>query len=171
MTAKKSSRKPSTGQPRSGPLLVRARSAESERLIERARRLCLAFPDANEKVSYGEPTWFAGAGKVFAMIDDHHHGAPHLSLWLPAPAGAQRALIGSDPGRYFRPPYVGARGWIGVVLDTKPDWSTVAALVEEAYRHVASRRLLARLDAGVDCGLGGPPHSSSKPIRPQQIIY
>ena len=150
MTAKKSARKPSTPKSRSGPLLLRARSAESERLIERARRLCLALPDANEKVSHGEPTWFAGAGKAFAMVDDHHHGSPHLSLWLPAPAGAQQALIASDPARYFRPPYVGARGWIGVVLDTKPDWRIVAALVEEAYRHVASRRLIARLDAGAD---------------------
>jgi hypothetical protein len=128
-------------------VLVRARSAESLRLIERARRICLALPDANEKVSHGEPTWFAGAGKVFAMVDDHHHGSPHLSLWLPAPAGAQQALIASDPGRYFRPPYVGHRGWIGTVLDSKPDWRVVADLVEEAYRMVASQRLIARLAA------------------------
>jgi len=150
MTAKKSMTKQSNAKFRTGPSIVRARNPGSERLVERARRLCLALPDANEKVSHGEPTWFAGAGKVFAMIDDHHHGSPHLSLWLPAPAGAQQALIASDPGRYFRPPYVGARGWIGVVLDTKPDWRTVAALVGEAYRHVASRRLIARLDAGAD---------------------
>ena len=78
---------------------------------------------------------------------DHHHGAPHLSLWLPAPAGAQEALVGSDPDRYFRPPYVGHRGWVGVVLDTRPDWPVVAGLVEEAYRHVASAQLVAQLDA------------------------
>jgi len=148
VTPKKPMTKPSNAKSRTGPSLVRARSLGSERLVERVRRLCLALPDANERVSHGEPTWFAGAGKVFAMVDDHHHGAPHLSLWLPAPAGAQQALVASDPGRYFRPPYVGHRGWIGVALDTKPDWRTVAALVEEAYRHVASRRLIARLDAG-----------------------
>jgi predicted DNA-binding protein (MmcQ/YjbR family) len=56
----------------------------------------------------------------------------------------------SDPDRFFRPPYVGARGWIGVVLDTKPDWRIVAALVDEAYRHVASRRLVARLGPSAD---------------------
>jgi predicted DNA-binding protein (MmcQ/YjbR family) len=115
--------------------------------IERVRRICLALPEASEKVSHGEPTWFAGAGKVFAMIDDHHHGSPHLSVWLPAPAGAQEALVRSDPDRYFRPPYVGGRGWIGVVLDGKPDWRMIAGLVEEAYRQVATRRLIALLDA------------------------
>ena len=67
----------------------------------------MALPDAVEKLSHGEPTWFAGKGKVFAMLDDHHHGAPHLSVCLPAGMGAQEALIESDPKRYFRPPYVG----------------------------------------------------------------
>jgi predicted DNA-binding protein (MmcQ/YjbR family) len=103
------------------------------------------LPEANEKVSHGEPTWFAGKGKVFAMLDDHHHGARHLSVWLPAGPGAQEALIESDPKRYFRPPYVGSSGWVGVVLDTGPDWSVVAWLVEQAYRLVAHRRLVARL--------------------------
>ena len=147
MTAKKSPRQRSAAKPASRPAPVRARSAASERLIERARRICLALPDAHEKLSHGEPTWFAGAGKVFAMVDDHRHGAPHLSLWLTAPRGAQEALIASDPARYFRPPYVGHRGWVGVVLDDGPDWRVVAALVEDAYRHVAAQQLIARLDA------------------------
>jgi predicted DNA-binding protein (MmcQ/YjbR family) len=148
VTTRKPSRKRAGASPRAKPSFARARSATSLRLIERARRICLALPDAQEKVSHGEPTWFAGAGKVFAMVDDHHHGAPHLSLWLPASRGAQEALVASDPDRYFRPPYVGHRGWVGVVLDTKPDWDVVAELVENAYRLVASRRLVARLDAG-----------------------
>jgi predicted DNA-binding protein (MmcQ/YjbR family) len=148
MTARRTTKRRGKASPgRAAPSLARARSAASLRGIERARRICLALPDANEKVSHGEPTWFAGAGKVFAMIDDHHHGSPHLSLWLPAAPGAQEALVASDPSRYFRPPYVGHRGWIGVVLDTRPDWAVVAELVEEAYRLVASRRLVARLDA------------------------
>jgi hypothetical protein len=111
------------------------------RLVERARRICLALPEANEKISHGEPTWFAGTGKVFAMLDDHHHGAEHLALWLPLPPGAQETLVASDPERYFRPPYVGHRGWVGVVL-VRPEWR-VAGLVEEAYRHVAAKRLVA----------------------------
>ena len=81
------------------------------------------------------------------MLDDHHHGAPHLSVWLPAGLGAQETLIASDPGRYFRPPYVGASGWVGVVLDTRPDWAVVAWLVEQAFRLVAHKRLVALLPA------------------------
>ena len=69
----------------------------------------MALPEANEKLSHGEPTWFAGKGKIFAMLDDHHHGAAQLSVWLPQPFGAQEALISSDPERFFRPPYVGVR--------------------------------------------------------------
>jgi hypothetical protein len=124
------------------------RTGASERLVERLRKICLALPEANEKVSHGEPTWFAGKGKVFAMLDNHHHGARHLSVWLPQPLGQQEALIEADPDRFFRPPYVGPSGWVGVVLDTKPDWESVAGLVREAYRHVATRKLLARLEEG-----------------------
>jgi predicted DNA-binding protein (MmcQ/YjbR family) len=109
------------------------------------RAICLALPEATEKLSHGEPTWFAGKGKVFAMLDDHHHGAPHLSVWLPAGLGAQEALVESDPKRYFRPPYVGGSGWVGVVLDNRPDWGTVAWLVEQAYRLVAHPKLSAKL--------------------------
>ena len=131
----------------SSPPSVRVRSKASERLIERLRKICLALPEANEKLSHGEPTWFAGKGKVFATIDDHHHGAPHLSVWLPAPLGAQEALIEADPARFFRPPYVGYKGWVGVVLDTKPDWGVVAGLVREAYLLVAPPKVAAALDA------------------------
>jgi predicted DNA-binding protein (MmcQ/YjbR family) len=115
--------------------------------VARLRAICLALPEANERLSHGEPTFFAGKGKVFAMVDDHHHGAEHLSVWLPAALGAQEALIESDPKRYFRPAYVGPSGWVGVVLDTKPDWSVVAWLVEQAYRLVAHKRLVAQLPA------------------------
>ena len=113
--------------------------------IARLRAICLALPEANERVSHGEPTWFAGKGKVFAMLDNHHHGASHLAAWLPAGSGAQEALIESDSKRYFRPPYVGSSGWIGVVLDTRPDWDMVTALVREAYRHVATKALVLRM--------------------------
>jgi predicted DNA-binding protein (MmcQ/YjbR family) len=113
--------------------------------LARLRSICLALPEANEKLSHGEPTWFAGKGKVFAMFDNHHHGARHQSVWLPAGLGAQEALIESDPDRYFRPPYVGPSGWVGVVLDTRPDWAKVAWLVEQAYRTVAHPRLVAQI--------------------------
>jgi hypothetical protein len=125
--------------------MLRPRAAADRRLVERLRRLCLAMPEATEKASHGEPTWFAGKGKVFATLDDHHHRAEHVSVWLPLPLGAQEVLVDRDPDRYFRPPYVGARGWVAVVLDDRPDWSAVANLLRQAYVHVATRKLAARL--------------------------
>jgi len=125
---------------------TRVRSASSLRLIERLRRICLALLEATEKEAWSEPTWRV-KNKLFAQLDDHHHGSPHCSVWLPAPLGVQETLVESDPDRFFRPPYVGHKGWIGVVLDTRPDWQLVAALVEQAYRLVAPAKLAARLDA------------------------
>lgn len=130
---------------RATPRVLRRRSATDERRVARLRKICLALPEANERVSHGEPTWFAGKGKVFAMLDDHHHGAAALAVWLPQPRGAQEALVAADPARFFRPPYVGGKGWVGVVLDARPDWDVVAGLVREAYLHVALAKLRAQL--------------------------
>ena len=120
---------------------IRRLKKSDQQLVGRVRKICMKLPEANEKISHGEPTWFAGKGKVFAMIDGHHHDSPHLSVWLPQPLGAQEALIDADPERFFRPPYVGVSGWVGVVLDTRPDWGVVAGLVREAYLHVATAKL------------------------------
>jgi predicted DNA-binding protein (MmcQ/YjbR family) len=117
-------------------------------ILDRLRTICLELPEANEKLSHGEPTWFAGKGKVFAMLDDHHHGAAHIAVWLPQPLGMQETLIESDAERFFRPPYVGPSGWIGVVLDTDPDWQMVESMVRDAYVHVASAKLRAKLGQG-----------------------
>jgi hypothetical protein len=108
--------------------------------VERLREICLALPEATEKLAWGEPTWRV-RGKLFAQLDDHHHGADHLAVWLPAPLGEQEAMIFVDPGRFFRPPYVGHRGWVGVRIDRGADWSVVVKLVEQAYREVAPPRL------------------------------
>ena len=104
--------------------------------IDRLRRICLALPDTSEKVAWGEPTWRV-RGRLFAQLDDHHHGAEHLAVWLPAPLGEQEALVHADPARFFRPPYVGIRGWVGVRIDGRPSWKRVTALVAQAYHHVA----------------------------------
>ena len=153
--ARSTTRKEATRSTRRRPTLAKAprtvrRQPRKDAPLARLRAICLALPEANERVSHGEPTWFAGKGKVFAMFDDHHHGATHLAVWLPAGLGAQEALIESDPERYFRPPYVGPSGWVGVVLDTRPDWAKVAWLVEQAYRTVAHPRLVARIARGDD---------------------
>jgi hypothetical protein len=124
---------------------AKPRSASPEDVVARLRELCLALPEASERTSHGEPTWFAGKGKVFAMFDNHHHGAPHLGVWLPQPLGVQETLIDADPDVFFRPPYVGPRGWVGVVLDVDPDWTMVTRLLQDAYVHVASRTLVNRL--------------------------
>jgi hypothetical protein len=121
------------------------KTGKTKLILERLRKICLALPEANERVSHGEPTWFAGKGKCFAMLDDHHHGAEHVSVWLPLPPGAQAALVASDPDRFFRPPYVGPSGWVGVVLDDKPDWKVVESLVRDAFIHVAKKKLLDQL--------------------------
>lgn len=113
-------------------------------LIE-LRRICLAFPEASERLSHGEPTWFVRK-RVFAMFADNHHGDGIVGIWLPAFPGAQEELIERDPATFFRPPFVGHRGYIGVRLDREPDWQMVTDLVEDAYRLIAPKTLVAALD-------------------------
>jgi hypothetical protein len=125
--------------------LVRERSASSRRIIERLRKICLALPEATEKEAWSEPTWRV-KGKMFAQMDDYHHGSPHCAVWLPSTIEAQEALIAADPKRFFRPAYVGHKGWVGVVLDTGPDWAVVAELVRDAYRRIAPAKLAALVD-------------------------
>ena len=103
---------------------------------ERVRRLCLRLPGVTERPSHGEPAWFVG-GKLFATTADHHHD-DRLGLWCAAPLGAQEALVASDPEKFFVPPYVGGRGWLGVRLDVPVDWDEVADLVAGAHRTVAA---------------------------------
>lgn len=112
--------------------------------LPRLRALCLALPEAVEKVSHGEPTWFVR--KVFVMYAHHHHD-DRVGFWCAAPAGAQEALVAARPERFFRPPYVGGRGWLGVWLDVEQDWSEIAEIVMDAYREIAPRKLVALLDA------------------------
>ena len=117
-----------------------------EDVLERLRRLCLALPGATERDSHGEPTWFVGGKRTFVCFADHHHD-DRLGFWCAAPPGVQEMLISADPERLFRPTYVGVRGWLGVRLDVPADWDEIADLVEDAYRQVAPRRLLAQLNA------------------------
>lgn len=111
--------------------------------LPRLRALCLALPEVTEKLSHGEPTWFVR--KVFVMFADHHHD-DRVAFWCAAPVGAQEALVGSRPEQFFRPPYVGGRGWLGVWLDGEPDWDELAEIVTDAYREIAPKKLVALLD-------------------------
>ncbi len=117
--------------------------------LDRLRKLCLALPEVTERLSHGEPTWFVQGKKTFVMFADHHHD-DRLAFWCAASDGAQETLVTEDPERFFVPPYVGHRGWLGVYLDVAVDWDQVADLVVDAYRRVAPRKLAAALDAAPD---------------------
>jgi hypothetical protein len=114
--------------------------------LAKVRTLCLALPETTERLSHGAPTWFVRGKKTFVMYLDNHHGDGRLALWCAAPPEVQPALVREEPGRFFVPPYVGGRGWLGVRLDVEVDWDEVAGIVEDAYRTVAPKRLVAALD-------------------------
>jgi len=116
------------------------------RPLDRLRKLCLEYPETTERLSHGEPTWFVRDKKTFVMFADRHHD-DRVAFWCAAPPGAQETLVATDPQRYFRPPYVGHRGWLGVYLDVPVDWTAVADIVDDAYRAVAPKKLVAELDA------------------------
>ncbi len=107
----------------------------------RLRAICLALPEAEERETWGAPTYRV-RDRIFAML---RTGDGRTSLWCKAPPGAQEILVGADPELFFRPPYVGPKGWIGMRLDRGPDWAEVAALVQRSYRMTAPKALLKKL--------------------------
>ncbi|MBC7842251.1 MAG: MmcQ/YjbR family DNA-binding protein [Gemmatimonadaceae bacterium] len=114
----------------------------------RLRALCLALPESSEKVAWGAPT-FRVRDKLFAMYAsaDNHHGAGRPGVWIKATPANQALLVDDDPTRYFKPPYVGPSGWIGVWLDKRPPWSAVQSLLEDGFRQAAPKKLLAAIEA------------------------
>jgi hypothetical protein len=118
----------------------------SNDLEDRVRRICMALPGVTERVSHGAPAFFAGKQFVMLWPNGHHdHQFPHL--WCAAPPGVQDEVVTTEPDRFFRPPYVGGRGWIGVRLDGDDvDWAELAAVCEDAYRTVAPKKLVSELD-------------------------
>jgi hypothetical protein len=108
--------------------------------------LCLALPEATERLSHGEPTWFVRGKKVFVSFADNHHD-DRLGFWCACTADERDGLVGAHPERFFVPPYVGRRGWLGVYLDVpEPDWAEIDELVRDAYRLIAPKRLVVLLD-------------------------
>jgi predicted DNA-binding protein (MmcQ/YjbR family) len=108
--------------------------------LARVRKICLALPEAHEKIAWGAPT-FRVKNKQFAMYLDDHHGDGRLALWCKAAPGAQEELVGSDPKRFFVPPYVGKAGWVGIHLDKGLDWGVIAGLLREGYLEIAPKKL------------------------------
>jgi hypothetical protein len=117
--------------------------------LSKLRAICLSFPEVTERPSHSAPTFFVRDKRSFVMLwaDGHHHNQfPHL--WCAAPAGVQEELVETEPQRFFRPPYVGHRGWLGVRLDGRVDWGEIDEICRDAYRVIAPKTLAARLDAG-----------------------
>jgi predicted DNA-binding protein (MmcQ/YjbR family) len=107
------------------------------RATARLSLLALALPEAEEHLTWDEPNWRV-RGRIFAL---QQRDGDRLAVWVKAPPGAQQVLVGADAERFFAPPYLGGRGWVGVRLHGRPDWEEIAALVRRSYRLVAPRRL------------------------------
>jgi len=116
--------------------------AAREKILSRLRRVCLALPEASERLSHGAPTFFVREKKAFLMVLTNHHGDGRFAVWCAAPEGMQRTLVEADPERFFVPPYVGHRGWLGVRLDRELDWDELVGIVEDAYADVAPPKLV-----------------------------
>jgi len=115
--------------------------------LSRLRKVCLALPEAHEVIAWGEPT-FRVRNKMFATFAaaGNHHGAGRPAVWCKAGPGNQAIMVDAAPQRFFVPPYVGPSGWVGIWLDKRVRWGEIAELIRDAYRLVAPKRLLARLD-------------------------
>lgn len=124
-----------------------ATTGQREQALTKVRTLCLALPEVSERLSHGSPAFFIRGKKTLCMFVDDHHGDDILGIWVPAFPGVQEELVQQEPDRFFRPPYVGPSGWVGVRLDRDVDWAEVDAILHDAYRKVAPKTLVRLLDA------------------------
>jgi hypothetical protein len=113
-----------------------------ERTLERVRDICLGLPETSERLSHGAPTFFVRGKRSFLMVLTDHHGDGRFAIWCAAGEGVQQMLVEAEPERFFVPPYVGHRGWLGVRLDRGLDWNELAGIVEDAYAEVAPAKLV-----------------------------
>jgi hypothetical protein len=116
--------------------------ADNGEHLVRVRRICAALPGTEEKLSHGEPTWFAGK-KVYATFSNNHHDDGHVAVCIPAAPGVQEALVAASPKTYYRPPYFGVRGWVGIELAAIDD-EELAAHILDAWRMIAPKKLTQR---------------------------
>ena len=117
----------------------------SKNQLERVRRICAALPETTEKLSHGEPTFFV-KNKVFVMFANNHHNDGHIAVWLPVPSGFQSTLIETAPETFFKPPYVGVRGWVGIELERITD-KDLTYHIQVAWELIAPKPLLASVKA------------------------
>jgi hypothetical protein len=116
--------------------------AERNRVLGQLRKICLALPETTERLSHGAPTFFVRGKRAFLMVLTDHHGDGRFAIWCAAPEGVQHMLVEADAERFFVPPYVGHRGWLGVRLDRGVDWNELAGIAEDAYAEVAPAKLV-----------------------------
>ena len=116
--------------------------AKRAAVLERLRAICLALPETSERPSHGAPSFFVRGKKCFLMLLDDHHGDGRFAIWCAAPPGNQELLIAANAALFFRPPYVGHRGWLGVELNAGVDWDELEGIVEDAFASVAPKSLL-----------------------------
>lgn len=133
--------------------------------LERVRTRCLALPGVSERMSHGEPAWFVR--RQFVTMADHHHD-DRFGFWAAAPEGAQQRWLAVNPDegrpRFYYPPYVGARGWIGVYLDVPASWDDIDEIIDDAWVVVAPARLREKRRPGHDSG-STPPGAPSATIE------
>jgi hypothetical protein len=115
---------------------------EREAVLARIRAICVALPETSERLSHGAPTFFVREKRAFVMVMTNHHGDGRFALWCAAPDGMQKTLVEADPERFFVPPYVGHRGWLGVRLDRGLHWDELTGIAEDAYAEVAPAKLV-----------------------------
>jgi hypothetical protein len=113
-----------------------------ERTLRQIREVCLGLPETSERLSHGAPTFFVRGKRAFLMVLTDHHGDGRFAIWCAAPDGMQKLLVEADPERFFVPPYVGHRGWLGMRLDRSFDPDELAGIAEDAYAEVAPAKLL-----------------------------
>jgi len=106
--------------------------------LDSLRRAFVSWPEVEERLSHGEPTWFHRGKRSFVTYADHHHD-DRLAFWCAAPPGAREILVAAEPDRHFVPPYIGHRGWLGVYLDVAVDWKAVEGIIGDAYHTIAGR--------------------------------
>jgi hypothetical protein len=123
---------------------MKAKSDQSEQHLERVRRICLALPETWEKLSHGEPTFFVRK-KVFAMFSNNHHNDGHVAVLVPLPIGVQAALIEKSPKKFYKPAYVGVRGWVGIELARVSDKELTFHL-QQAWRLIVPEKTRAMID-------------------------
>ncbi len=123
-----------------------ATQRQHDRALKGVRDICFALPEVSERLSHGSPAWFIRGKKTLAMFVDDHHGDGILGIWCPAFPGVQEELVEQEPDRFFRPPYVGPSGWVGVRLDRAVDWNEIREILADSYRKVAPKTLVKQLD-------------------------